>query len=145
MKSIKETTEIVGFGYLLTVTVRVLAKAILFKLIPSEHSPVITKRNMVSEWIFRTGYNGNPLVQVLDAVLALTMFVLLKPVNMILGLIFMILRMVNIAMHCINLLNCFFSVRSGGDAGYLTVSGSEHFRSMHRKSMAGVPMQLVMG
>lgn len=145
MKSIKETTEIVGFGYLLTVTVRVLAKAILFKLIPSEHSPVITKRNMVSEWIFRTGYNGNPLVQVLNAVLALTMFVLLKPVNMILGLIFMILRMVNIAMHCINLLNCFFSVRSGGDAGYLTVSGSEHFRSMHRKSMAGVPMQLVMG
>jgi hypothetical protein len=145
MKSIKETTEIAGFGYLLTVTVRVLAKAILFKLIPSEHSPVITKRNMVSEWIFRTGYNGNPLVQVLDAVLALTMFVLLKPVNMILGLIFMILRMVNIAMHCINLLNCFFSARSGGDAGYLTVSGSEHFRSMHRKSMAGVPMQLVMG
>jgi len=145
MKSIKETTEIADFGYLLTVTVRVLAKAILFKLIPSEHSPVITKKNMVSEWVFRTGYNGNPLVQVLNAVLALTMFVLLKPVNRILELLFMIFRMVNIAMHCINLLNCFFSVRSGGDAGYSTVSGSEHFRSMHRKSMAGVPMQLVMG
>ena len=145
MKSNKKTTEIAGLGYLIAVTVRVLAKAILFKLIPSEHSPVITKRSMVSEWIYCTGCIGNTLVQILDAVLAMTMFVLLKPVNRILELLFMIFRMVNIAKHCINLLNCFFSVRSGGDAGYLTVSGSEHFCSMHRKSMEGVPMQLGMG
>ncbi len=145
MKSNKKTTEIAGLGYLIAMTVPFLAKAILYKLIPSEHSPVLTKRNMVSEWIFRNGNSGNTLVRVLDAVLAITMFVLLKPVNRILELLFMIFRMVHIAMHCITLLNGFFSVRSGGDAGFLTVSGSEHFRSMHRKSMEGGPMQLVMG
>jgi hypothetical protein len=69
---------------------------------------------MVSEWMFRTGNIGNPLVQVLDAMLALTMFVLLKPVNRILELLFILFRMVNIGMQGINLLNCFFSPGSGG-------------------------------
>jgi hypothetical protein len=145
MKSNKKTKEIAGSGYLFTLTVRVLAKSILFKVFPSDYSPVKTKRNMVSEWMFRTGNIGNPLVQVLDAMLALTMFVLLKPVNRIFGLLFMIFKMVNIGKHGINLLNCFFSPGSGGGNCFLTVSGSEHFRSMHCKSNTGVPLQLVMG
>lgn len=81
--------------YLVCGTVRFFAEVIHFHYFTVMDIPLKPKGNILSAWIFNSDPARTPIVVLLDAALALALFVLLKPLNrsiVIFGMIILLLR-----------------------------------------------------
>ena len=132
MDANKTTAGIDGFGYLIFTFTSAFSKALLrSKLIESGDSPAITNRFMASEWSFRTGSFSDLIVLACNMVVALTLYVLLIPVNKSILLFAAFFRLVHTAIDGVNLLIHFFTSLHFSNADYLTVSEPDRLHLFH--------------
>ena len=93
---------------------------------------VATANNIVaSEWLFRLGFAGDLIAFLCDAVLAVLLYVLLKPVSKTLSLLAASLRLLaHPAIGSINLLNHFAALLLLSGADYLTVFQADQLQAL---------------
>ena len=143
MDTNKKTARIAGFGYLIIILAGTFAK-ILYRstLIVPGDSPTKTNSIMASEWPIRIDFASNLIVLMCDVVVALTLYVLLKPVNKSFVLLAAFFRLVHTAIYGINLLNRFIALLLLSDADCLTVSETVRLHSIHLKSFPSLQKQI---
>jgi len=76
---------------------------------------------MANEWLFQVGVISNLLSAVFFLLAAWALFVLLKPVNKNLALLFLLLNSVGVAIQCLSNLNLFAGLQLLNGAEYLSV------------------------
>jgi hypothetical protein len=92
---------------------------------------VATAKNiMASEWQFRVGITGDLVSAVFFLLAAWALYVLLKPVNRDLALLFLLLNLGGVAVYSINLLNQFAAVLLLSSAGYLKVFQADQLQAL---------------
>jgi hypothetical protein len=131
MNSIKKTARMAGFLYLIYMATTIAAdvfgraKMIVFG------DAVATARNiMASEWQFRIGITGDLISAVFFLLAAWALYVLLKPVDKNLALLFLLLNLSGTAVYSINLLNQFAAVLLLSGADYLKAFQTDQLQAM---------------
>lgn len=122
LNSIKKTARIAG---LLTLMLVVFAPFSMIyvpsTLIVPGDATATAHRMMASEGLFRLGMVSDSIVFLIEVVLTVLLYVLLKPVSKTLSLVAAFSRLAMTIIQGINLLNHFIVLLLLSDAGYLTV------------------------
>jgi hypothetical protein len=106
MNSIKKTARMAGFLYLIYMATTIAADVVGRAKMIVFGDAVATARNiMASEWQFRIGITGDLISAVFFLLAAWALYVLLKPVDKNLALLFLLLNLSGTAVYSINLLN----------------------------------------
>ena len=122
MTSIQRNAKLAGVLYLLIV---VLAGFVHFYvpgqlIVPGDATATATNI-MASEGLFRLAMGGELVLLLSEIVLALILYVLLRPVNRTLSLVAAVSRLAMTTVHGVNLLNHAIVLLLISGAGYLTV------------------------
>jgi len=92
---------------------------------------VATVRNILaSEWLFRMGFISDVLAGVLFLLTAWSLYVLLKPVNKNIALLFLLLNLGGVAVQCINMLNLLSAFLLLNGEEYLNVFPIEQLQAL---------------
>lgn len=119
MNSIKNTARIAGFLYLMYFATSIIAE--LFGRFVSEDAQAIVNYIIAHESLFRIGFVISLFSLVFFVLAAWTLFVLLKPVNKNIALLFLLLNLGGFAILCFSMLNLFASLLLLSGADYLKV------------------------
>ena len=125
MNSIKKTARMAGLMYLLFIVFSFFADK--FSCFALGDTTAIVNKIMANEWLFRIGLISNLLSAVFFLLAAWALYVLLKPVNKNLALLFLLLNSVGVAIQCLSNLNLF--------AGLLLLSGAEYLNLFHANQL----------
>ncbi|MEP7134340.1 MAG: DUF4386 domain-containing protein [Chloroflexota bacterium] len=121
-KSIKKTARIAG---ILTLLIVVLAPFSMIyvptTLVVPGDAAATANHIMASEGLFRLGMVSDSLVFLIESVLTILLYVLIKPVSKTLSLVAAFSRLAMAGIQGINLLNHFFVLLLLSGAGYLKV------------------------
>jgi len=121
MSSIKKTARIAGFLYLAYFVFFFLAdNGVHYTAVGNENLATIAQHMMTSEWLFRFGFVSFLIAAVLFLLSAWALYVLLKPVNPDLALLFLLLNLSGVAVKCASLMSEF--------AAYLLLSGVNYMQ-----------------
>nr|MBN2278745.1 DUF4386 domain-containing protein [candidate division Zixibacteria bacterium] len=113
--------KIAGAGYLVIILCGVFAEFFVrSRLIVPGDAAATASNIMASEFLFRIGIAGDLIMLVFDVVVALALYVLLRPVNKSLALLAAFFRLTHTAINGINLLNSVFALLLVNGPGYLT-------------------------
>ena len=131
MNSLNKTARMAGFLYLMYMIITILADVL-------GRSPLIvfgdaakTARNiMASEWQFRIGITSDLVSAVFFLLAAWALYVLLKPVNKDMALLFLLLNLSGVAVYSLSLLNQFAAVLLLSGADYLKVFQADQLQSL---------------
>ena len=85
---------------------------------------------MGSELLFRIGFVTQLVSAVFFLLAAWALYVLLKPVNKNLSLLFLLLNLGGVAVECINMLNLFAALQFFSSANYLNVFQTGQLQAM---------------
>jgi len=108
-----------GLFYLIFVLTTVLASYIRGSLIVSGDA-IATANNIVSsQGLFRVGFVTELVSAVFFVLAAWTLYILLKPVNKNLALLFLLLNLGGIVVECLNALNLFAALQFLSSTNYL--------------------------
>jgi len=108
MKSINKTARMAGFLYLIYMVIHILANIVgRSRFIVYGDATATANRILASAWQFRTGIMIDLLGAVLFLLTAWTLYVLLKPVNKKIALLFLLLNLCGVVIYSLNLLNQF--------------------------------------
>ena len=123
MKSFQRNARLAGVLYLIITVAAIFAHIYLPSNIIVPDDATATANNIIaSESLFRIGSVGGELVILLsEVILAVLLYVLLKPVNKTLSLLAAVSRLAMTTIHGLNLLNYFFVFLLLSGAGYLSV------------------------
>lgn len=121
MDTNKKTARIAGFLYFIYMVATMFANASRTKLIVFGDAIATANNILASEWLFRVGFICDVLAGVLFLLAAWALYVLLKPVNKNIALLFLLLNLGGVAVQCINMLNLFSAVLLLSGADYLKV------------------------
>lgn len=132
MKSIQRNARFAGVLYLVITAAAILAHIYVPSIIVVPGDAAATANNMTeSAALFRLGTVGGELVVLLsEVILAVVLYVLLKPVNKTLSLIAAASRLVMTTIHGINLINYFFAMLLVSGTSYLSVFSREQAQSL---------------
>jgi hypothetical protein len=119
MNSIKKTARIAGFLYLLYIVTSVIAN--LFGRFVNVEAPVTVNNILIHESQFRVGFVISLFSVVFLLLAAWALYVLLKPVNENVALLFLVLNLAGFAIWCFGLLNLSGSLLLVSGADYLKV------------------------
>ena len=126
----RKTARIAGLFYLIFILTTVLASAIRGRFIVSG-DVVATANNIVaSQTLFRVGFVTELVSAVFFVLAAWALYVLLKPVNKNLALLFLLLNLGGVAVECINALNLFAALQFLSGANYLTAFQTSQLQAM---------------
>jgi len=118
----KKTARLTGGLTLLMAVIAIISMMFLpTNLIVPGDAATTANNIMTSEGAFRTSIAGNAVILLIEVVLTVMLYVLLKPVSKTLSMIAAFSRMAMTTIQGINLLNQFFVLLLLGGAGYLTV------------------------
>jgi hypothetical protein len=122
MKSIQRNARIAGVLYLIITVAAIVAHMYIPSTIIVPGDETATVNNIVnSETLFRVGSVGSELIILLsELVLAVLLYVLLKPVNKTLSLIAAVSRLIMTTIHGFNLINYFFVIILLSGAGFMS-------------------------
>jgi Domain of unknown function (DUF4386) len=130
-KSIKKIARIAG---ILTLLIVVLASFSMIyiptTLVVPGDAATTTNNIMVSEGLFRLGMVSDSIVFLIEIVLTVLLYVLLKPVSKTLSLVALFSRMAMTIIQGINLLNHFFVLLLLSGAGYLAVFAQDQLQAL---------------
>lgn len=132
MKSIQRNARFAGVLYLVITAAAILAHIYVPSIIVVPGDAAATANN-INEFatLFRLGTVGGELVVLLsEVVLAVVLFVLLKPVNKTLSLVAAVSRLVMTTVHGINMINYFFAMMLVSGTGYLSVFSTEQAQGL---------------
>ena len=102
MNSINKTARIAGFFYLMFIVTSILADR--FASIGFGDAAAIVNKIMAQVLLFRTGFVIGLLSALFFLLAAWALYVLLKPVNENLALLFLLLNLVGVAVQCFSML-----------------------------------------
>ena len=118
----RKAARIAGFGWLIIIIAGIFAEFVIrMQLIVPGEAAATANNIMNSEWLFRISIVSDLIMLAFDVVVALALYVLLKPVNKSLALLATFFRLVMDAILGINLLNLTVALLLLRAADYLTV------------------------
>src|SRR5512135_3488756 len=104
MNSINKNARMAGFLYLMYMVITIPADVFgRSRLIVFGDAAATARNIMASEWQFRMGVTGDLVSAVFFLLAAWALYVLLKPVNKDLALLFVLLNLGGVAVYSINL------------------------------------------
>jgi len=122
MNSIQKTARMAGFLYFIYMVTTIFAEVVgRSKFLVFGDASTTANNIMASEWLFRLGFVCDLLSAVFFLLAAWALYVLLKPVNKELALLFLLLNLGGVAVYSINLLNQFAALLLLSGADYLKV------------------------
>ena len=130
MNSIKKTARMAGVLYFIYIVTTIFANASRTKLIVFGDAIATANNILASEWLFRIGFMSDVLASVLFLLAAWALYVLLKPVNKDIALLFLLLNLGGVAVQCINMLNLFSAVLLLSGTGYLKVFQADQLQAL---------------
>jgi hypothetical protein len=131
MNSRKKTARMAGFLYLMFLVTLIFADdAVRSKLIVFGDSAATANNIMASERLFRIGFMSDLLAAVFFLLSAWALYVLLKPVDKNLALLFVLLILGGVAIQCINMLNQFAALLLLSGADYLKVFQADQLQAL---------------
>ena len=119
-----------GFLYFLYIVTTIFANASRTKLIAFGDATATANNIRASEGLFRIGFMSDILAGVLFLLAAWALYVLLKPVNKNIALLFLLLNLGGVAVQCINMLNLFSAVLLLSGADYLKVFQADQLQAL---------------
>jgi hypothetical protein len=132
MNSIKKTARMAGVLYFIYIVTTIFANASRTKLIVFGDAIATANNILASEWLFRIGFMSDVLAGVFFLLAAWALYVLLKPVNKNIALLFLLLNLGGVAVQCINMLNLFSAV--------LLLSGADYLKVFHADQLQALAM-----
>jgi hypothetical protein len=131
--SLRSAARIAGVGYLIIIVLAIFAEFFVRSRLVVPGDAVATVNNIeASEWLFRSGICSYLIAAICDVVVALALFVLLKPVNKSLALLAAWLRVVHATMFGIALGNLFSVLQ--------LLSGANHLKAFNTEQLHGQVM-----
>jgi len=119
-----------GLFYLIFILTTVLATYVRSRIIVSGDAAATANNIMGSELFFRIGFVTELVSAVFFVLAAWALYVLLKPVNKNLALLFLLLNLGGVAVECINALNLFAAIQFLSGANYLNVFQTGQLQAM---------------
>jgi hypothetical protein len=122
MKSIQRNARLAGVLYLIITIAAIVAHMYVptTLIVPGDATATVDNISN-SEMLFRFGGIGSELIVLLsEVILAVLLYVLLKPVNKTLSLVAAVSRLIMTTIHGFNLINYFFVLIIMGGAGFLS-------------------------
>ncbi len=118
--SLRSAAKIAGGGYLMIILAGIFAEFVVRSGLIIKGDAAATVGNITaSEGLFRLSIAGDLIMLTFDVVLALALYVLLRPVHKSLALLAVFFRLVHTAVYGLNLLNLFFVLDLVSGADYL--------------------------
>jgi len=133
--TINKTARMAGFFYLIYLVTTIPSDLCRDSFIVLGDTAATAKNIMASEWLFRLSFVGDPISAVFFLLAAWALYVLLKPVNKGLALLFLLLNLGGVAVYSINLLNQFAAVLLLSGADYLNVFQSDQLQALAMLSL----------
>jgi hypothetical protein len=131
MNTNKRTARMAGLLYLMYMVITIPADAVVRSPLIAFGDAATTARNIMTfEWQFRVGITGDLISAVFFLLAAWALYVLLKPVNQDLALLFLLLNVGGVAVYSINLLNQFAAVLLLSGASYLKVFQADQLQAL---------------
>ncbi len=124
-----------GLFYLIFILTTVLATFVRSQLIVSGDAAATANNIMGSELFFRIGFVTELVSAVFFLLAAWALYVLLKPVNKNLALLFLLLNLGGVAVECINALNLIAILQFLSGANYLNVFQTGQLQAMAMSSL----------
>jgi hypothetical protein len=119
-----------GLFYLIFILTTVLATYVRSQFIVSGDAATTANNIVASQGLFRVGFVTELVSAVFFLLAAWALYVLLKPVNRNLALLFLLLNLGGVAVECINALNLFAALQFLSGANYLTVFQTGQLQAM---------------
>jgi hypothetical protein len=130
VQSQNKTARMAGFFYLMFIVTFILASYLRSTLIVSGN-PLTTANNIIaSPGILRLGFMSELISALFFLLAAWALYVLLKPVNKNLALLFLLLNLTGVAIECLNTLNLFTTLQFLGNASYLSVFSTDQLQAI---------------
>ena len=131
MDALKKKARLAGFLYLAYFILFFLAdNGVHYTAVGTEDLVGVANRIVTSAWLFRFGFVSFLLAAVFFLLSAWALYVLLKPVNQDLALLFLLLNLGGVAIKCASLLSEF--------AAMLLLSGAEYLLIFHTDQLQGL-------
>jgi hypothetical protein len=124
-----------GLFYLIFILTTVLAAYVRSTIIVSGDAVATANNIMSSELFFRAGFVTELVSAVFFVLAAWALYVLLKPVNKNLALLFLLLNLGGVVVECINALNLFAALQFLSGANYLSVFQTGQLQAMAMSSL----------
>jgi hypothetical protein len=136
MNSINKTARMAGFLYLIYIVVHVFANVIgRSKIIVFGDVATTAQNIMASAWQFRIGFVSDLISAVLFLLAAWALYVLLKPVNQNMALLFLLLNLGGVAVECVSDLFLVASALLLSGADYLKVFQTDQLQALSMLSL----------
>lgn len=130
VQSSNKTARMAGIFYLIFIVTFILASYLRSRLIVFG-DPATTANNIISSpGILRLGFMSELLSALFFVLAAWALYVLLKPVNKNIALLFLLLNLTGVAIECLNTLNLFTTLQFLGDANYLSVFSTDQLQAI---------------
>lgn len=131
MWSDKTLARTAGFLYLIVNISGVFAHFLVRSRLVVPGDAAATATNIVaSEWLFRIGFVSDLLATTCYFLIALILYLLLKPVNKSIALLCLVLVSIGVAIYGINMLNHFAALLLLSGADYLSAFDTEQLRAL---------------
>ena len=130
MNSIKKTARIAGLLYLITAITGIFGQYVRSTLIVYGDATTTASNIMASESLFRIGFISDLTMITCYFLTACVLYMLLKPVNKNIALLFVLFTLGSVSVQFINALNQFAALLLLSGAGYLTVFGADQLNAL---------------
>lgn len=129
-QSPRKIARIAGSFYLIYILTTILASTVRSQLIVFGDAAATANNIVGSELLFRFGFVTQIVSAAFFLLAAWALFVLLRPVNKNLALLFLLLNLSGVAVECINMLNLFAALQFLSGATYLNVFQPSQLQAM---------------
>jgi hypothetical protein len=126
---------VAGLFYLIFVLTTVLASYIRSQFIVSGDVATTANNIAASQGLFRVGFVTEIVSATFFLLAAWALYVLLKPVNKNLALLFLLLNLGGVVVECINMLNLYAALQFLSGANYLSVFQTGQLQAMAMSSL----------
>jgi hypothetical protein len=131
----RKTARMAGLFYLIFILTTVLASYIRGRFIVSGDAAATAINIMSSQGLFRVGCVIELVSAVFFVLAAWALYVLLKPINKNLALLFLLLNLGGVAVECLNVLNLFAALQFLSGTNYLNVFQTGQLQAMAMSSL----------
>ncbi len=130
MNSIDQTARMAGIFYLAFLLTFIFAGIVRSKLVVLGDTAATVNNISASRWLFRFGFMSDVLSAVFFLLAAWALYVLLKPTNEKIALLFLLLNLAGVAIQSINMLNQLAALLLLSGADYLKVFQADQLQAL---------------
>ena len=125
-----KAARVAGFLYLIYIVVFAASSFVQGKPIVGGNAPATARNLMASDWLFRIGITSELLAALFFLLAAWALYVLLKPVNRSLALLFVLLNLGGVAVECVSSLIRFDALLPLSGADYLKPLATDQLQAL---------------